>query len=602
MRFYEGFTFRLKLDEERKKNGGYRGPECYDVFYQLVNLLANLHLENVPHGDLKFENIKLEARNGGYYVWLLDSGAGGTAIYQAPEHYQKNSPYKVTTASDIYSIAIMLWEAITGAPPFVAETSAEVRQLHIAGDFDTALLSKCGCPETLVELILACLSRDPAARPDARELAAALKPLSVPPTAVTDPPPAAKPRASFGWSLVAGASLLLGTVAIVGFSYGPAPARSASQPAAKPAPVSATPPSSMLALASSQSAMPTTRPAIGSPLPHSLTADEVKAACAPFAGTDYACVPAARFLMGLTQDQIMALCDRLGTECTRITHGVLETLLRSLPQGKAPFDVYLSTFGMMRTPVTCAQYAAFLNLLRTAKEFGIDIEDRGRHDGRRLRYPTWKGKRIYDLLADHSCIEMNPRTEVFRAHPKLSQRPVELVSWFGADEYCTRHQASLPTEAQFAYVRGYEHGVYPWGARDAMCTEVPHGQLGDDDVVPPQRAECGSGREKGPWDVGTSPLDVVAGLNIKDLAGNMRGWTRDGFIDHLKACDGVCIDPVTPPQPSGLYAMSGGSYELPRWFGMAAVRGQHPGETTDYSSGFRCVKNTTTMTNTGRNP
>jgi formylglycine-generating enzyme required for sulfatase activity len=607
MRFYEGITFRLHLEHEHQKSGRYLGRECFEIFWQITNELAKRHSKQPPTivRDLKFDNIILAARHGGWDATLIDSGSeinalrkepsatAGTAIYEAPECYEDGARYPITCMADMYSFGIMLWEAITGSPPFVAGSSTEVRELHLVGDLKPALLYHHGCPDELAALIMECLDCDPNRRPSARKMSDALRKLMGVDESAADREyrvapkhvelPSASPLSETRRRLLylAATAIVLGTVAAASLSHlraatmvsGAAPA-SAPTRAAAPAGVAG----------------------------HALSPEDIKAECAPFAGTEYVCVPAGKFVMGLTREQIVALCDRLGKDCTRDPKGVLEKLMRSLPEGGAPRQVLLSTFAMMRTPVTCAEFAAFLNQVRQLKRFGVDLEDRpyAPPDGqpvRRPRYPTLDGKRIYDLFTDHACITMDPLTEVFSANPKTSQHAVELVSWYGADAYCTRQQATLPTEAQFGYVRGYAKGLYPWGTPvDATCKEVAYGQFPDEEVTPVQHGECESidDSQKGPRDVGTSPLDTVPGLNIKDLGGNVREWAKDGFIERLKPCDGgLCIDPVVPAQPAGHYAMSGGSYALSRWFMLSGFRGQHDGDSLEYGAGLRCVKNTT---------
>jgi formylglycine-generating enzyme required for sulfatase activity len=190
---------------------------------------------------------------------------------------------------------------------------------------------------------------------------------------------------------------------------------------------------------------------------------------------------------------------------------------------------------------------------------------------------------------------MEPRTEVFSARRALEQRPIDLVSWFGGNEYCSRAGADLPTQAQLWYVRTLAGGDYPWGRSvDPSCTEVAHGQFPQLDLTPVVHGDCESFADKGLRDVGTSSLDVVPGLGIKDLGGNVRQWAKDGFLHQLKPCDGVCIDPITPPQPSGLFALSGGAFDLSRWFSMSRIRGRDAGDSTAKGAGLRCVINTTT--------
>ncbi|WP_437902043.1 protein kinase [Sorangium sp. So ce327] len=155
------------------------------------------HDAGLVHRDLKPENVWL--RPGGE-VALIDFGlaaqarAGGdaraalgpdltqtgailgTAAYMAPE--QCLGGRAVDARADIYALGAMIFELLTGRPPFVGE-AAEVRQAHVARRPDPPS-SLAPLPEGADEAVLRCLAKDPEARPPrasdvARALAASLE-------------------------------------------------------------------------------------------------------------------------------------------------------------------------------------------------------------------------------------------------------------------------------------------------------------------------------------------------------------------------------------------------------------------------------------------
>ncbi|WP_437751423.1 protein kinase domain-containing protein [Sorangium sp. So ce1389] len=158
--------------------------------------LDAVHDAGLVHRDLKPENVWL--RPGGE-VALIDFGLAaltrdadgaegalgldltrtgailGTATYMAPE--QCLGAGGVDPRADIYSLGAMIFELLTGRPPFVGE-AAEVRQAHVARRPDPPS-SFAPLPPAADEAVLRCLAKDPEARPAragdvARALAAAL--------------------------------------------------------------------------------------------------------------------------------------------------------------------------------------------------------------------------------------------------------------------------------------------------------------------------------------------------------------------------------------------------------------------------------------------
>ncbi|XXX71990.1 protein kinase [Sorangium sp. So ce134] len=162
--------------------------------------LDAVHDAGLVHRDLKPENVWLRPEGA---VALIDFGlaapargalgeeeaAGalgpdltrtgavlGTAAYMAPE--QCLGAGGVDARADVYALGAVIFELLTGRPPFVGE-AAEVRQAHVARRPDPPS-SFARLPPAVDEAVLRCLAKDPAARPAragdvARALAAALE-------------------------------------------------------------------------------------------------------------------------------------------------------------------------------------------------------------------------------------------------------------------------------------------------------------------------------------------------------------------------------------------------------------------------------------------
>ena len=141
MEYVEGITLKKHID--------HRGalPEREVIYYatQILSALSYIHSKGIVHCDIKPQNIIL-LPNGNIKVAdfgiarldaMLDNSkeksdvALGTVYYVSPEQAQGKAPQ---AQSDIYSLGVMLYEAMTNRLPFVHDSVDEVARMQINKD------------------------------------------------------------------------------------------------------------------------------------------------------------------------------------------------------------------------------------------------------------------------------------------------------------------------------------------------------------------------------------------------------------------------------------------------------------------------------------
>jgi serine/threonine-protein kinase len=163
--------------------------ETCAILKQLARALAAAHEHGVIHRDLKPDNVFLVALRGeAPVVKLLDFGiaklsyadhrvartaAGavvGTPQYIAPEQARG---HRVDTSADVYAFGGMLFELLTGRPPFLADNASEMIAKHLMEPAPRPSDLAPVAPE-LDALVVAMLDKDPLARPTLDQVCDAL--------------------------------------------------------------------------------------------------------------------------------------------------------------------------------------------------------------------------------------------------------------------------------------------------------------------------------------------------------------------------------------------------------------------------------------------
>jgi tetratricopeptide (TPR) repeat protein/predicted Ser/Thr protein kinase len=180
MELIEGRTLRSAMGD------GLSVEESIDVTVQVARALSVAHESDIVHRDLKPDNIMI--RNDGY-VKVLDFGLAslvqvsnrgpdtmtvtvtggivGTVPYMSPEQCRGT---KITSASDIFSLGVVLYELATGRHPFREKSAVACMGRIVSETPITPSRLNPAVSKELETLILDMLKKEPGLRPDAREV------------------------------------------------------------------------------------------------------------------------------------------------------------------------------------------------------------------------------------------------------------------------------------------------------------------------------------------------------------------------------------------------------------------------------------------------
>ncbi|MFE9673646.1 protein kinase [Streptomyces sp. NPDC006259] len=166
-----------------RENGPFTPVAAALLTAQVADALAASHADGVVHRDLKPANVLLLQNGGQMHPLLTDFGIArladspgltrtsefvGTPAYVAPESAEGRPQ---TSAVDIYGAGILLYELVTGRPPFSGSSALEVLHQHLSAE----PRRPSTVPEPLWTVIERCLRKNPDERPSAENLARGLR-------------------------------------------------------------------------------------------------------------------------------------------------------------------------------------------------------------------------------------------------------------------------------------------------------------------------------------------------------------------------------------------------------------------------------------------
>jgi eukaryotic-like serine/threonine-protein kinase len=200
MPYIEGESLRQRLDRE----GPLSVPEAVAIAAAIAGALDYAHHQGIVHRDIKPENILLHTGQAMVTDFGIaravdaaaESGAGttaltstgvliGTPLYMSPEQVVG---VPVDARTDVYALGCVLYEMLTGTPPYTGPTAQAVLARHTLDPVPSVRKSRPEVPATLARTVAKALAKLPA---DRLASAAAFRDAL---TGVATPPPAGAGR------------------------------------------------------------------------------------------------------------------------------------------------------------------------------------------------------------------------------------------------------------------------------------------------------------------------------------------------------------------------------------------------------------------------
>jgi serine/threonine protein kinase/WD40 repeat protein len=176
MRYVEGTDLRTLLQE----GGPLEPSRAVAIVRQVAAALDAAHDQGLVHRDVKPGNVLLARQRGseaGEHVYLSDfgltkrsasdsgiTGTGqfvGTLDYAAPEQFKGGTP---DSRTDVYSLGCVLFECLTGRPPFRSENDAGLMYAHLQEPPPAVTSVDPALPSEIDHVVVTAMAKDPADR------------------------------------------------------------------------------------------------------------------------------------------------------------------------------------------------------------------------------------------------------------------------------------------------------------------------------------------------------------------------------------------------------------------------------------------------------
>jgi serine/threonine-protein kinase len=171
MPFVEGES----LGDRLKREGQLPIEAAVQVTREVADALDHAHKQGIIHRDIKPDNVMLVGKHAivadfgiaraveaGQAKSLTQTGmAVGTPLYMSPE---QSSGEHVDGRADVYSLGCMLYELLSGEPPFTGKTASAIMARHAMEDLPDVRIVRPTVPDELQDAIDQATAKSPADR------------------------------------------------------------------------------------------------------------------------------------------------------------------------------------------------------------------------------------------------------------------------------------------------------------------------------------------------------------------------------------------------------------------------------------------------------